>query len=247
MRGVLKPKNPRSILRSGLVLLTATSTAVAGAAPDASSSPTAPATPLGRTAAVMERVEKIAQTLKSTAYSHVTRVNESEGSYVFDCSGFVAWVLRRAAMGAHLSVVSRSKDRRPLARDYYWEIARTRPSAGRGWARVERVMDARPGDVVAWLKPPQVRSPHTGHVAFIVEAPEPSRVIEGGYLVRVADASRYYHQDDEREELGRSGFGVGTILIVADPVSQAPTAYGWFGERSAWVLPAQIAIGRPTR
>jgi len=144
-------------------------------------------------------------------------------------------------------VVARSKDRRPLARDYYWEIARTRAKAARGWARVERVMDARPGDVVAWLKPPEVRSTNTGHVAFIVEPPEPSRLIDGGYLLRIADASRYYHEDDEREELGRSGFGIGTILIVADPVSHAPVAYGWFGERSAWILPAQIAIGRPTR
>jgi hypothetical protein len=203
--------------------------------------------PPGRTAAVMERVRRIADTLKSSEYSHVTRVNEAEGSYVFDCSGFVAWVLRRAATGAHLSVVSRAKDRRPLARDYYWEIARTRPNAARGWARVERVVDARPGDVVAWLKPPEVRSTNTGHVAFIVESPEPSRVVEGGYLVRIADASRYYHQNDEREELGRSGFGFGTILIVADPVTHAPVAYGWFGDRSAWVLSAQIAIGRPTR
>jgi hypothetical protein len=203
--------------------------------------------PPGRTAAVMERVRRIADTLKSSEYSHVTRVNEAEGSYVFDCSGFVAWVLRRAASGAHLSVVSRAKDRRPLARDYYWEIARTRPNAARGWARVERLVDARPGDVVAWLKPPEVRSTNTGHVAFIVESPEPSRVVEGGYLVRIADASRYYHQNDEREELGRSGFGIGTILIVADPVTHAPVAYGWFGDRSAWVLSAQIAIGRPTR
>jgi hypothetical protein len=203
--------------------------------------------PLGRTAAVMERVRRISETLKSSEYSHVTRVNEAEGSYVFDCSGFVAWVLRRAATGAHLSVVSRARDRRPLARDYYWEIARSRPSAARGWARVDRVMDARPGDVVAWLKPPEVRSTNTGHVAFIVEPPEPSRVVEGGYLVRIADASRYYHQNDERELLGRSGFGIGTILLVADPVTQAPVAYGWFGDRSAWVLSAQIAIGRPTR
>ena len=207
----------------------------------------AEANPLGRTAAVMERVQRIADTLKSSEYSHVTRVNEAEGSYVFDCSGFVAWVLRRAASGAHSSVVSRSKDRRPLARDYYWEIARSRPSAARGWARVDRVVDARPGDVVAWLKPPEVRSPNTGHVAFIVEPPEPSRVVEGGYLVRIADASRYYHQNDEREELGRSGFGIGTILLVTDPVTHAPVAYGWFGDRSAWVLSAQIAIGRPTR
>jgi hypothetical protein len=202
---------------------------------------------LGRTAAVMERVQRIADTLKSSEYSHVTRVNEAEGSYVFDCSGFVAWVLRRTAAGAHYSVVSRSKAQRPLARDYYWEIARARPRAQRGWARIARVADARPGDVIAWLKPPEVQSPNTGHVAFVVEAPEPSRVVEGGYLVRIADASRYFHADDEREALGRSGFGIGTILVVADPETGGPVAYGWFGDRSAWVLSARMALGRPVR
>ena len=203
--------------------------------------------PLGRTREVMARVEQIRTTLKTSEYAHVTRVNEAEGSYVFDCSGFVAWVLRRTAVGAHAAVVSRSKDRRPLARDYYWEIARAHPSAARGWVKVTQVLDAQPGDVVAWLKPPEVRSANTGHVAFIVEPPKPSRSIENGYLVRVADASRYFHADDERESLGRSGFGIGTILIVADPTTQAPVAYGWFGENSAWVLSAKMAIGRPVR
>jgi hypothetical protein len=203
--------------------------------------------PLGRTREVMARLERIQTTLKTSEYAHVTRVNEAEGSYVFDCSGFVAWVLRRTAAGAHAAVVSRSKDRRPLARDYYWEIARAHPSAARGWVKVTRVLDAQPGDVVAWLKPPEVRSTNTGHVAFIVEPPKPSRLIEGGYLVRIADASRYFHADDERETLGRSGFGIGTILIVADPTTHAPVAYGWFGENSAWVLNAPMAIGRPVR
>jgi hypothetical protein len=202
---------------------------------------------LGRTREVMARLEHIRTTLKTSEYAHVTRVNEAEGSYVFDCSGFVAWVLRRTAAGAHFAVVSRSKARRPLARDYYWEITRAHPSASRGWVKVTRLLDAQPGDVVAWLKPPEVRSANTGHVAFIVEPPKPSRSIEGGYLVRVADASRYFHADDERETLGRSGFGIGTILIVADPTTQAPIAYGWFGENSAWILNAQMAIGRPVR
>lgn len=223
----------------------ATTSADPGAEP--ATKPRAVTASAARSAAILERVERIAETLRHSEYSHVTRVNEAEGRYVFDCSGFVAWVLRRAAKGAHHSVLSRSKHGRPLARDYYWEIARTRQNAARGWARVDRVADALPGDVVAWLKPPEVRSAITGHVAFIVAPPEPSQTVEGGYLVRIADASRYYHDDDAREALGRTGFGVGTILLVTDPESGAPTAYGWFGDRSAWIRDAQIAIGRPLR
>jgi hypothetical protein len=65
--------------------------------------------------------------------------------------------------------------------------------------------------------------------------------------LRIADASRYQHQDDSRAGSGRDGFGTGTILVVADPDTGAPTAYGWFGLRSRWVLETRIAIGRPER
>jgi hypothetical protein len=65
------------------------------------------------------------------------------------------------------------------------------------------------------------------------------------YLVRIADASRYHHQDDSRAGSGRDGFGLGTILVVADSETGAPIAYGWFGLRSGWVLATKMAIGRP--
>lgn len=118
-------------VRSGFALVLAlvfTALPCAGSEPDVE---------LGRTPAILERVRKIADTLTSSEYSHVTRVNEAAGSYVFDCSGFVAWVLRRTAAGANLD---------------------------RG-----------------------------------------------------------------------------------DPETQAPAAYGWFGENSAWILSAKIAIGRALR
>ncbi len=205
--------------------------------------------PEGRNSAVMQRLSRIFETLRDSKYSHETRVDEKAGHYEFDCSGLVAWVLRRAAPGAHGVVVARSKRGRPLARDYYWEIAQARAGkrATRGWSRVPRVMDARAGDVIAWLKPEIVRSNNTGHVAFLLETPRPIEAIPDGYLVRVADASQYQHDDDDRSESGRTGFGSGVILVVADPESGAPVAYGWFGAYSSWILPASIAIGRVVR
>jgi hypothetical protein len=139
-----------------------------------------------------------------------------------------SWVLRRAAKRAHAAVVHQSNGSRPLARDFYWSIKRT--AIGRdsyGWQRVARVSEAAPGDVIAWLKPEIVRSPNTGHVAFVIEAPRP-----------VPD-------NDSRTESGRTGYGTGTILVLADPNTGEPSAYGWFGLRSRWVLESKIAIGRP--
>jgi hypothetical protein len=101
--------------------------------------------------------------------------------------------------------------------------------------------------MVAWLAPPVLRSPHTGHVGFLLEAPRKAPGIPGGFLVRIVDASSYQHQDDDRFESGRTGFGSGIILLVADPDSGAPVAYGWFGAHSRYVLDASIALGRATR
>ncbi|HEV8247591.1 MAG TPA: hypothetical protein VGP93_17570 [Polyangiaceae bacterium] len=205
--------------------------------------------PAGRNEAILSRLGHIFETLRESKYSHTTLVDEERGRYEFDCSGLIAWVLRRSAPGAHSVVVSRSKNGRPLARDYYWEIASTRPGkrAPRGWNRIERVADARAGDVIAWLKPEVVRSTNTGHVAFLLEDPMPVPELEGGFLVRIADASQYQHARDDRAESGRTGFGSGVILLLADGASGAPAAYGWFGLDSRWVLQASMAIGRPVR
>ncbi|HET9959905.1 MAG TPA: hypothetical protein VFQ61_35680, partial [Polyangiaceae bacterium] len=197
---------------------------------------------------VLEQLAQISRNLRESKYNHVTRVNEREGRYEFDCSGFVTWVLRRVAPGAYAAVMSRSKTGRPVARDYYWEFARA-PTARspRGVLRIERVAEAQAGDIVAWLKPALVQSPNTGHVGFLLERPRPVPQLPGGYLVRIADASSYQHQDDDRSDSGRTGFGSGTILLVANLETGAAQAYGWFGLQSYYVLETPIAIGRVTR
>lgn len=196
---------------------------------------------------ILGHIERIAQNLRSSKYNHSTIVDERQGRYEFDCSGFVTWVLRRSAPGAYSSLLARSK--RPLARDYYYELSRAPVGerTPRGVRRVARIDQAEAGDIVAWLKPALLRSPHTGHVGFLLEPPRAAPGVEGGYLVRIADASSYQHQDDDRYESGRTGFGSGTILLVADPETGEPRAYGWFGLYSRWVLETRIAIGRVTR
>jgi len=177
--------------------------------------------------AILDTLSQIEATLKESSYTHATRVDVKAGRYEFDCSGMAAWVLQRSSPKAHAAVVYRAKSGRPLARDYYETIAKTRPDKPRyGWSRVSRVADAAPGDVIAWLRPKEIRSANTGHVAFIVSAPEPVAAVPHAYLLRIADASRYQHDRDSRTDSERTGFGQGTILVVADPESGAPVAYG---------------------
>jgi hypothetical protein len=196
---------------------------------------------------ILDRLGFIAENLRESKYNHATIVDERKGRYEFDCSGFVTWVLRRAAPGAHVAIASRSA--RPLARDYYRELSRapTSERTPRGLRKITRVADAAPGDIVAWLKPELVKSANTGHVAFLLEQPRPAPGVPDGFLVRIADASSYQHDADDRFDSGRTGFGSGTILLLADAETGAPRAYGWFGLRSRYVLETPIALGRVTR
>jgi hypothetical protein len=166
-----------------------------------------------------------------------------QGLYVFDCSLMAQWVLMRATPVA-ARTVSRGLPR-PLAADFQRRIASVPASAERGgWTRVPRVQDALPGDVIAWLKPKIIDSKNTGHVAFIVLPPVRVTGYSDAYLARIADATSLLHADDTRGD--GSGFGFGTILLVVDPDTDAPRAYGWVGlEWRAFETP--IAIGRPLR
>ena len=197
---------------------------------------------------VLEVLRGIESSLVDSRYSPITRVNPKTGLYEFDCSGMASWVLRRAAPGAWQKVRERSATGRLVARDFFRTIAAVAPEKPSwAWQRVARIEDAAPGDVIAWLKPPGWRAQVTGHVGFVIDSPVPSARVPGGFLVRFADASRYQHQDDTRALSGRDGFGSGTILLIAHPETGGPIAYGWAGDRSAWISETELVIGRPRR
>jgi hypothetical protein len=185
---------------------------------------------------------RMAEGLTESVYTHGFRVDERKGIYSFDCSGMAWWVLKKASPRAARSA-ARGLGGRPLARDFQRRIASVPPGQVRGgWSRVARVADAAPGDVVAWVKPTELDSPNTGHVVFVVLPPVRVAGYDDAYLVRIADSTSLLHDQDTR--VGRSGFGFGTILLLVDPATGAPRAYGWVGLRYR-TFETAIAIGRP--
>lgn len=207
----------------------------------------AQATPRRGPEKVVEVLATIEQTMKTSRYQHGTNVRPARGDYRFDCSGMADWVLRRSAPGA-LRVLGRPGGRRPLARNFYRHVNRIPLGKTRGpWFRVPDVASARPGDIITWERPPWFPSKSTGHVAFVVSNPTPNQQGVRGYLLRVADASRYRHQADTRAE-GETGFGTGIILLPTDDAGQA-IGYGWAGAMTPpdWIVPVHVAVGRPLR
>ena len=194
-------------------------------------------------AKIMALRATILETMTQTRYQHRTKVRRREGVYLWDCSGMVAWFLRRAAPAAHRAV---GKER-PVARDYYRVIRRAPTRAARqGWRRLAHIEDARPGDLFAWPRPPWFPSKNTGHVGFILAPPEPVEGLPDAYTLRILDATSLPHDKDTRDEDGDGGFGEGTLLILTDGEGRG-TAYGWFGARSRGVIETDIVFGRVSR
>jgi hypothetical protein len=192
---------------------------------------------------VLEVLGDVQRTMRDTSYQHATRVRERDGVYHWDCSGMAAWVLRRAAPVA----MRRITRPRPVARDFVRAIeSAPTERAGRGWLRLDRLADARPGDLFAWRRPRGFPSRNTGHVGFVMDRPLPVPSMRGAYAVRVADATSLAHQDDTRENDEDGGFGLGTLVFLTDEQGRG-TSYGWFGTASEGYVVTPIVIGRVTR
>ncbi|MFK7989915.1 MAG: hypothetical protein AB8I08_28100 [Sandaracinaceae bacterium] len=190
---------------------------------------------------VVEVLDRIRERMQETRYQHHRTVRERRGQYFFDCSGMVQWVLSRAS---RRSTVPLEPGERPLAIDFVRRIERAPVDRYRGgWRRIARLEDVRPGDVFAWRRPPDFQSANTGHVGFVVETPQPVAGRPGYFTARIADASRYTHQDDTRPWPGPGGFGHGTILFSVDEAGE-PTGYGWAGLRSRGTWETDVVFGR---
>jgi hypothetical protein len=200
----------------------------------------------GGPARILQVLTYIEKTRRQTIYRPQTRIDARRGIYVFDCSAMAGWVMEKAVPAARRTVTGPLQ--RPLARDFYHAIARIKPGQRLGpWYRVPTVADARPGDVVAWIRPSWFPSKNTGHVAFVIAQPRVNTGPVRGQLLRIADSTRLPHEKDTRSD-GQSGFGLGTMLLATDEAGR-PAGYGWHGSISQldWIIPTRIVIGRALR
>jgi hypothetical protein len=203
---------------------------------------TAPTSPV---VTVLQRMET---TLAYTRFSADNRIDPLMGHYEIDAAGLVTWVLRRATPAAHRAIFAQVRARSPTARDYHDILASaSEQHTGEAWTRIATVGALRPGDVIAWRRAPGLRA-GGAHVAFVTAAPV-RQAARGGWLVRVTDSTAVPHDNDTRGPQSRhhSGLGTGTLLITADPSTDAPTGYGWAGARTSVPTATSVTFGRPLR
>lgn len=192
------------------------------------------------TKSIHEEAQRILGTIQLTAYKHDTDIDEKNGKFYCDCSGFVGYVLNRTVSKDDKKGPFGDGRRRPLAADYErgFEKAPENPTSGARWQQITRVSDARPGDVIAWRH--EVPKPgNTGHVVIVDKKP----VVEKDGLVRmdIIDSTTLPSADITGEK-GKTGIGRRTMWFKVDSDGRA-VAY-IRGKRTATPKTEAIAIGR---
>jgi hypothetical protein len=187
---------------------------------------------------LFNEAEHILSIMKSSKYQHVTHIDEANGIYDFDCSGFVDYALQQTLPDT-LAVIKYEANpfNRPRAQDYYYHFAnRELADSGHEWHSILRPPDLLPGDVVAWLRSPNSDSDDTGHVMIVRSSPiaDPNRPNE--ILVAITDSTRSPHALDSRAN-GVTGIGTGAISIVMNTTGSAVgfrrrRRYSWCGHRN---------------
>jgi hypothetical protein len=180
----------RKILTALLVLATLVIAGCAANNPRHPSSVASPAPPPGTTnpvaepgsAALVEEVQRELQAMRVTRYQHTTSVDESSGSYFYDCSGLLDYAVGRVRP-ADLKPIPHP-GARPLAGDIEGYLRRGLTGPIEGWQALARVDALGPGDVVAWQATEDSRTGDTGHVMVVLEAPTLNSARAAEWLVR---------------------------------------------------------------
>ncbi|MCD4733673.1 hypothetical protein K8R78_05490 [bacterium] len=113
---------------------------------------------------ILAQAGKVIANLKITRYSHRTKVDEKIGLYALDCSGLAFFLLQKAAPNALASIPIEKGRIRPRAVMFYSAFSTASEKGNCGvWQRIPRLLDAMPGDFIAWRKLAVPKKGNSGH------------------------------------------------------------------------------------
>jgi hypothetical protein len=193
---------------------------------------------------LLAEVNRELAAVRSSTYRHRSDVNEAEGRFDVDCSGFVDYALARSAPQA-LEQLRAATVRRPLAKHFVALFSSLPRDRSQGhWRSVTRAADLVPGDILAWIRPADVSTHNTGHV-MVVHAPV-QRDPEGAdtVVVPIADSTAIPHgKGDSRQAARANGLGTGEVILIVGP-DDIPFGYRWSRSRTAHAHSTTVAMGR---
>lgn len=199
--------------------------------------------PSDRSQEFAQRMNEILVGLKDTRYQSKTVVNSAKGVFRCNCSGLISHILRRHFPESYLTVRGKNAPWkiRPLAVTYYetFVAATEHDNTKPGWRRVQKMMDIKPGDIIAWRKPSLIQGRHTGHI--VMAASKPILESDGRVKIRVADSTSRRHANDTRPR-GVKGVGAGDMWFAINKEGE-PVGY-WLNEKPRQSKTNKIAIGR---
>jgi hypothetical protein len=194
----------------------------------------------GGSPALLAEARRELTAMRASSYTHHTHVDESRGTFDYDCSGFLDYALRRADPAAFAELVHATV-RRPLAKHV---VAFLEAGGGPTWHRLDLARDLAPGDVIAWRKPAEVTTRNTGHVLIARGRPIADPAYPGALIVPIIDSTAVSHgTSDSRRADHATGLGQGEIILVLDAAG-APIGYRWSRGRKAHVRTTRVALGR---
>lgn len=135
-----------------------------------------------------------------------------------DCVAFVEDMFKRTRAGVPEQIPTQKFKNWHSIHDYVPAM-----DAEAGFAKIAKVEDLHPGDVIAWLFIDMKGHRHDGHIAFIDTAPTkiksraPYTWSSTQYEVKIIDtSSEVKSADDTRAPTNSKGVGRGTIRLYAD-------------------------------
>lgn len=172
-------------------------------------------------------------------HQDVSDVDESQGVYRFNCSGFIGWLLRDSL--PHYLTFWPNSGERPYVKDY----CETIESLGENpyWKSIKSVWDIKPGDLVTWKRPRSIDDRYpSGHVMLAADVVYPSHR-DGEVLLTVIDSTKQPHTDDSRERGGKTGLGYGVVGIGIKE-DGTPHSYFWRGGLSEKEIKTWVGMAR---
>jgi cell wall-associated NlpC family hydrolase len=169
-----------------------------------------------------------------------TKIDESRGIYVVDCSSYVDHVMKNVYPNAFTSLTNWSGSEKPNSDDYFHYFEQL-SNDSKHWNSVDDVDSLRPGDVIVFRYKYRWGKETGGHVMIVMDKP-----IQNGdaFLVRIADSAPTGHSKDTRQSRG-SGIGIGTMMLKVNPRTSRPYAYAW-NENSRFNSNVSVAMARPS-